>query len=260
MVNKDPLSKEILEEKLAGLLGRLSLEYFDSIDSTNNYLKENHEKLPHFNVAVASDQTAGRGSKGRSFFSPPDTGLYISILLKDGLTAQDAELLTTSAAVAACRALVNAVRCRPQIKWINDIYMENRKVSGILTEGAIKDGKPEYSVVGIGFNVYPPAGGFPEDIKDKAGAVTTFVKEGQRAAIAAGFIKEFHEIFTSKDTDYIDEYKRLNFLPGRQITVVKPGGTKPAKALYVNDKCHLVVEYPDGNREALSFGEVTIKF
>ncbi|MBP5183616.1 MAG: biotin--[acetyl-CoA-carboxylase] ligase, partial [Lachnospiraceae bacterium] len=214
MINNDPITKELLEEKLAGLAGRLSLEYFDTIGSTNNYLKENHDKLPHFHVAVASNQTAGRGSKGRSFFSPGETGVYISILLKDGLTPQDAELLTTSAAVAACRSLVNSLRCRPQIKWINDIYIDNRKVSGILTEGALKDGKPEYSVVGIGFNVYPPNGGFPDDIKDRAGAITKIATKGLRTSIAAGFIKEFHEIFSSKDTDYIDEYKRLNFLPG----------------------------------------------
>ena len=266
MIQNDVLNKEILSKELAGLAGKISFEYFDETNSTNTYLKENADKFPDFHVAIAGSQSSGRGRMGRSFYSPVGTGVYISILLKDNIHATDTEKLTTAAAVAACRAIHGTCGISAKIKWINDIYIDGKKAAGILAEGRIDPVSKayEYSVVGIGINVYEPEGGFPEDIKDVAGAVVrtgTPVKEGLRAKIAAGFIKEFHTILTDsvQNSCYIDEYKELNFIPGIKINVIRNGKTTPAVALGIDKNCHLIVRYETGSLEVLSSGEVSVR-
>ncbi len=266
MLQNDVLNEEILSKELAGLTGKISFEYFDEIGSTNDHLKENAGKFTDFHVAVAGSQTLGRGRMGRSFFSPVGTGVYISILLKDNIRTSDTEKLTTAAAVAACRAIHDSCGVAAKIKWINDIYVDGKKAAGILAEGRIdpvtKDF--EYSVVGIGINVYEPEGGFPDEIKDVAGAVVrtgSNAKDGLRAKIAAGFIKEFHSILTDpiQNSCYIDEYKELNFIPGKRINVIRNGKTTPAVALGIDKNCHLIVRYETGSMEVLSSGEVSVR-
>jgi BirA family biotin operon repressor/biotin-[acetyl-CoA-carboxylase] ligase len=153
----------------------LELDVFDTVDSTNTVcLKRASGGDRRTYAAVAGGQTRGRGRRGRSFFSPDGTGLYMSILLRpSGLSADEAVKFTTIAAVAVSEA-IEAVACKTaSIKWVNDIYVSGRKACGILTEASFnpEDGTLDYAVVGIGINVYEPQGGFPEEIKDRAGAL-----------------------------------------------------------------------------------------
>ena len=112
-------------------------------------------------VILANQQTKGRGRMGREFYSPPDTGLYMSLLLRPGaIPPAQAIHITTMAAVAACLAIDALCPRQPQIKWVNDILLRGKKVCGILTEGSfdLETGKLDDVVLGVGFNVYPPAG------------------------------------------------------------------------------------------------------
>ena len=145
----------------------LDISVFSSVTSTNTILKEMAEQgAKEGTVIIAEEQTAGRGRTGKQFYSPKGTGIYISILLRPDIPAEESLFLTTSAAVATARAIEDVSDKRALIKWVNDIYLEDKKACGILTEGAfnVETGKLDYAIVGIGINVCIPDGGFPDNI------------------------------------------------------------------------------------------------
>ena len=144
------------------------------LDSTNaEALRRAVDGAPEGTVIVAEEQTAGRGRRGRSFFSPAGTGIYLSILVRPALAAERAHLLTCSAAVAVAEAIEACAGVDASIKWVNDVYCRRKKVAGILTEGSfdLEGGVLQHAVVGIGVNVRPPHAGFPAEIAERAGAV-----------------------------------------------------------------------------------------
>lgn len=144
------------------------------LDSTNaEALRRAVDGAPEGTVIVAEEQTAGRGRRGRSFFSPAGTGIYLSILVRPALAAERAHLLTCSAAVAVAEAIEACAGVDASIKWVNDVYCRGKKVAGILTEGSfdLEGGVLQHAVVGIGVNVRPPHAGFPAEIAERAGAV-----------------------------------------------------------------------------------------
>lgn len=288
---KDVLSAEVIREYLSGseLADDLQLDVFDTIGSTNNVCKERAaEGMKNFYVAVAAHQSRGRGRKGRSFLSPDSTGLYISFLLRPvKLKVQDSLRLTTMAAVATAEAIEAATGKEPGIKWVNDLYLNARKVCGILTEGAFAlqsqtgtnhdEVYLDYAVVGIGINVYEPEGGFAEEIKDIAGAVADERKENLRSKIAAELIKRLKFYYedavcdrssfntvggdkTESKPKYVEEYKNRCIVPGLEIEVIKPGqSVRPATAICLDDELRLLVKYANGEEEWLMSGEISTK-
>ena len=136
---------------------------FESLPSTNTYAKENIAVLSLPSLIIANEQTAGRGRRGNSFFSPKDTGLYMTIVFEE---KGNSELLTPIAAVAVCETLEKA-GIDPKIKWVNDIFINGRKVCGILAERCISDGK-SYIILGIGINISTCV--FPDELKN-AGSI-----------------------------------------------------------------------------------------
>ena len=271
----------------------VAMDVFDTIDSTNTVcLSRASSGVSGTYAAIAGCQTRGRGRRGRSFFSPEGTGLYMSILLRpSSLSADQALKYTTIAAVAVSEA-IEAVSCRAaRIKWVNDVYSGGRKVCGILTEASFnpEDGTLDYAVVGIGINVYEPAEGFPEDIRDRAGAIAgplntkaymyneeddttaAVLANGGRSRLAAEILVRFFsylddslspESAPSHDRApvYVDEYKRRCFVTGREIDVIKAGSApQAAYALGIDDECRLRVRYRDGTEETLSSGEISIR-
>ena len=143
------------------ILSRLScdpetvqLHVFDSVTSTNDLLREAAANgAPEFTVYAAKQQTAGKGRQGRAFYSPPQTGLYLSILLKPLLAPADALMLTPLAAVAAADAVERCTGQRVQIKWVNDLLLHGKKICGILIENQLKGDSIKQSIIGIGLNV-----------------------------------------------------------------------------------------------------------
>ncbi|MBQ6315668.1 MAG: biotin--[Mogibacterium sp.] len=271
--DSDVLSYQVLSEKLADKTrdGRIRLEVFDSIDSTNNVCRDKAAlgEKDGF-VAVAANQTQGRGRRGRSFYSPDNTGLYMSILLRpSGFDARQALRFTTMAAVAVSEAIEEISGKPAGIKWVNDIYMNGLKVCGILTEASfdLESGNLDYAVVGIGINVFEPEGGFPEDIRNIAGAVFTGDDSqgaNARASLAAEIIRRFfgyYEGRSSGSADYINKYRARCIVIGRDITVLSAGASPAsAHALDIDDECGLIVRYEDGRTETLRSGEISIRF
>lgn len=244
-------------------LGRI--EIFERVASTNTLLRERAPGLPEFFTVIASEQTGGRGRRGRSFFSPPGTGLYMSMLLRPRLGPDRAGDITTAAAVAVCEAVENTLSLSPSIKWVNDVFLDGKKICGILTEAAETSsdgGIIEAAIVGIGINVYEPDGGFPPGLRDIAGALTAERRAGLRGQLAAAVMESFLRLYidmTRSGGSHIAEYRRRCAVLGRNVTVLSASGNYTAFAYGVDERCHLLVERPDGTREALSSGEISIR-
>ena len=263
-VSTDILSIQGVEKYLNPEHSSIELEILPDIGSTNDYLREKAAQGKGEGYAVvAGAQTRGKGRTGRSFYSPADTGIYLSLLLrpKDCGPAQ-AVKFTTMAAVAACEAIEKVSHRSPQIKWVNDIYIDGKKVSGILTEASVslENGSLEYVLLGIGINVYPPEKGFPQELRETAGSVFQERKSDGKNQLTAGFLNRLMEIYTKEETgEYAEEYRKRSMVLGKRIQILTPEGEKGARALEIDKDCRLLVEYEDGNRELLRAGEIRIR-
>lgn len=263
-VSTDILSIQGVEKYLNPEHSYIELEILPDIGSTNDYLREKAAQGKGEGYAVvAGAQTRGKGRTGRSFYSPADTGIYLSLLLrpKDCRPAQ-AVKFTTMAAVAACEAIENVSHRSPQIKWVNDIYIDGKKVSGILTEASVslENGSLEYVLLGIGINVYPPEKGFPQELRETAGSVFQERKSDGKNQLTAGFLNRLMDIYTKEETgEYAEEYRKRSMVLGKRIQILTPEGEKGARALEIDKDCRLLVEYEDGNRELLRAGEIRIR-
>ena len=220
------------------------------IPSTNTALKEMAAQDASIGTTlIAARQTGGRGRLGRQFHSP-EGGLYLSTLIAPTDTA------TCCAAVAAARAIESLCDAKIDVKWVNDLYLNGRKVAGILAEGVFApDGALTAVVLGIGINV--GVTDFPDELKPIA---TSLGNEGFILAsedVAAAFLGELTNALT--DSTAMDEYRRRNIVLGRPITVMRGGETYPATAEAITDAGHLLVRDENGHTHALSSGEVSVR-
>lgn len=237
----------------------ITIECTDVTVSTNDDIRQKARLgTKEIYVLIADRQTAGKGSKGRSFFSPESTGCYMSLLLRPRLRPEQCTLLTTMAAVAASEAIEKVADKQVSIKWVNDLYFEGRKIAGILTEGAFSDStKIDYAVVGIGINLTEPEGGFPDEIKNIAGALGS---EEIKNELIAEFINNFVSYYNKlPDKEYMKKYESRLFFLGKEVNVIQGECSFSARALGVDDMCGLVVERADGTRITLNSGEISIR-
>lgn len=238
------------------------IETVNEIDSTNDEMKKRAlQGEKEIILLVAESQTKGKGSKGRAFFSPESTGCYMSFLLRPGYSAEECTLLTTMAAAATAESIEAVSGQRAQIKWINDIYIERRKVAGILTEASISKGgrNLDYAVVGIGINIAEPQGGFPAEIKNIAAAVLSDnrgIKNHLIGEVINRFIYYYQNLIKK---EYLNEYRKRLFFLGENITVVEGDKTYTAKAVDIDDMCHLIAKTEAGEIKTLFGGEISIR-
>lgn len=240
----------------------LSFELYDTISSTNTVLKQRGRNgAPHGLVLAATHQTEGRGRMGRQFYSPAETGLYFSLLLRPALKATDSLLITTAAAVAVAQVLEKYTPHKAQIKWVNDIYIDEKKVCGILTEAAVKaDGYLDYAVLGIGINIAQPKNGFPDEINHIAGSLLHSHTEQLHETILTEVLNVFMDMLPNLSARaHIDAYRKRSMLDGTEINVLKNDKCIPATALYVDENLCLAVQYKDGTVEHLYTGDVSIR-
>ena len=247
-------------------LTSLPLTILAETSSTNTLARQAGEAgAPHGTVFAAASQTAGRGRRGRTFCSPDGTGLYFSLLLRPEMEVSCATRITTAAAVALCRALESMGVTDTSVKWVNDIFRGGRKIAGILTEISFTpDAKMRYAVLGVGVNLYPPAGGFPPEIADIAGAAWDQPIESGRARLLAAFLTEFFALYdtlSAAEASHMEEYRRRCFVLGQPITVIPTGGlpSYDAVAEGIDEECRLQIRLPDGRTDTLSTGEVSVR-
>lgn len=233
-------------------------------ESTNLDVREKaNAGAPEGTFVVSNEQTKGRGRRQRSFYSPAKTGLYMSLLLrpKENLMQQTTNI-TTMAAVAMCEAMEKVSGKHAVIKWVNDIFLDGKKLCGILTEASfnMENARVEYAVLGIGTNVYEPEGGFPAELKDVATALFASPQKDAKNRLAAEFLRHFMPYYQdAAGSDYVDAYRKRCFVLGKEIMVLRGTQKREATALDVDEHCHLLVRYNDGEEEVLSSGEISIR-
>lgn len=288
IVNKQYI-EEYLRQEATGVL----IHVEEEVTSTNTILKQLAvQGAPEGTVLIACRQTAGKGRLGRSFYSPEETGIYMSLLLRPNIKAQDSLLITTAAAVATAEAIETVTGVETGIKWVNDIYCHDRKVVGILTEGGLKAGTDHlirdkqstgtdqraeadrlaYAVLGIGVNLWEPTGGFPEEIAKIAGSVLTesfqpdtIEKEKLRCRLAAEVLNQFMKIYPQlTERKFMDAYRKRSFLIGQEVTLIRADHAAnidlpPVRVIDVGDDAQLIVEFPNGSKQEISSGEVSVR-
>lgn len=260
----DILSPQGIRKHLRSGADGLAIEVLAVTESTNTLLRERASAgAPEGTVIVANEQTRGKGRMGRDFYSPADTGVYLSLLLRPkDLATHEAVFITTMAAVAASEAIEAVSGKETRIKWVNDLYIDGKKVAGILTEASLglESGHLDSVVLGIGINAYPPRGGFPNDLRAIAGSVFSKRRSDGKNRLAAEFLNRFIAVYAAmEEREFVDTYRAKSFVIGKEIHVVSATGERNAFALDVDEQCRLVVRYEDGTTEALSSGEIRVR-
>lgn len=236
--------------------------FYESTDSTNQrareYARDNPEKR-ECTVFIADSQTAGRGRRGRKFFSEGGAGIYISFLLYPKERGALATKITALAAVAAARAIERTTGLCAGIKWVNDLYINGKKLAGILAECEMsQSGEISHLVLGMGINVYKTE--LPSEIRDIATSIEEAGVRTEREKLTAELISTLTESLLELDSPEIHkEYKERLVVLGREIKVLKGGESYSARALDVTEDYSLLVELENGTRETLLSGEISTK-
>lgn len=241
-----------------------NIKVYPVLDSTNGEAKRLASTGAGETLVVFSErQTMGRGRLGRSFFSPSGCGIYMSVLfhpMPD--VAENAVYVTTAASVAVCRAIQAVTKEKPEIKWVNDIYVRGRKICGILTE-AVSDpdtGKIGSVIVGIGINCIMPSGGFPEEIRKTAGTLFLGEKRVSRNLLAAQILNELFALYENPENrDWMDEYRRRSCVLDRDVRFLYENQWTNGRATDIDDYGGLVVRLENGNFVTLRTGEITLR-
>lgn len=242
-----------------------TIKFFNVITSTNTVLKELAEKGEKENtILITEHQTAGRGRFKKSFFSPKGCGIYLSYLIKPDINLADSIFITIAAAVSMVRAIDKVFNIKTKIKWVNDIYFDDKKLCGILTEGKIlNENSLEYAIVGVGINFKTPPEGYPDDFAYKTTNLEEILKasvnEEKKWRLAAEFINIFDKVFSDKSYSYVEEYKKASCIIGRNIDILSGEHKGKAFVLDIDEKARLVVK-KGTDTILLDSGDVSISF
>ena len=257
IIERDVLSEEGIRFYLPKDLKELPIEVLKSVSSTNIYAKKCAEERAERMLVLAEEQTEGRGRRGRRFYSPYGTGLYMSLLMKVERSLAQFVPITVAAAVAVTRAVTKLSGKEAKIKWVNDIYLDNKKICGILAEAVsdAKSGMLTAVVVGIGVNVFTE--NYPEDIKDKAGSLLPGALT--RNELAAEITKELLGFSKNLNApELMEEYRRKSMVIGEEIYWMEKEIRKEGRAIGINESGNLIVETKEG-KVILSAGEISVR-
>lgn len=252
--NTKILDKEYIENNISK-----KIEIFDEIDSTNNYLKKlAKDKFQNNILVIANYQTNGRGRLGRTFISDKSSGIYMSLLVRPNISINDAKKITCLTAVAINNAINELTNLNSKIKWVNDIYINNKKVCGILTEAqtSIEEGTIDYVIIGIGINVYKRE--FDDSIKNIA---TSLEHEGviiSRNDLIIKIVNNIDTYLNDFTNDiYMNEYQNSSCIVGKEVELNIRGDIFKATVLKINDEGELVVRTYDNKELTVYSGEIT---
>ena len=263
-MGRDDLNREAVLRELNGRVPNIDLLVYDEVTSTNTVLKEMaREGAPEWRVVLANRQSGGRGRKGRVFVSPGDTGIYVSMLIKPDLPPERASFLTTAAAVSVCESVNRICKVECGIKWVNDVFCNDRKICGILTESdtCYETGALNWVIVGIGVNILPPTEKIPDELSNIFSTVYQETPDYPvRNQLAAEVIASMAKYASGSPEDYLQYYRKHCFILGREVQIITGDKVRFAKALDVDENIHLHVQYTDtGETDELFAGEVSIR-
>lgn len=255
----------LAEEGIRPLLRQpeVYLKLYQETDSTNRAAKQAAiaGEAGHGSVILACGQSCGRGRRGRSFYSPSQAGLYLSVILQPQGNLRESLLLTTEAAVAVYKAIRKVTGIELDIKWVNDLYYKGKKVCGILTE-AITDfesGEIQYAVVGIGLNLYEEEDGYPPELREIAGGLYRNQREAEgvnRNRLAAEIVNFLLD--ETRELKLLPEYLDRNMIPGHRIQILDGQQSRSAYAVAICQDGRLKVREEDGSETLLAYGEISV--
>lgn len=261
-LSSDVLSSEGIRPFLKDEFNEIPITVYKTINSTNTEAKIlSMNNAAHGTVILSEEQTQGRGRMGRNFYSPAESGIYMSIILKPNLNIADSVLITTATAVAVCLAIDKFTDFESKIKWVNDIFINDKKVCGILTEAVtdIESGTINSVIVGIGVNVKTEF--FPTEIKEVAGSIfnsneDTFVRNQLAAEIINNVLLICNKL---EDRSFLDVYKERSMIIGERIRYLKNNQWFEGYAEDIDEFGGLVVFHDDGHKEILHSGEISVR-
>ena len=237
--------------------------YYDVTDSTNIRAKELAEEgHPSGTLVVADRQEAGRGRRGRSWDSPPGTGIFMTLLLKPDMNPNHASMLTLVAAMAVARAISKCANTEALIKWPNDIVIGGKKICGILTEMSAQFDFINHIVIGIGINVHNEH--FPEEIAETAGSILLQTgKRIRRAELIEQILEQFEHYYaifmeTEDLSGLVKEYNFILVNMNKSVRVLDPKEPFEGKAMGITKKGELIVDTWE-SRKMVSSGEVSVR-
>ncbi len=261
------IQQEVLydKEKLRSLLPTIPIHLFDTIDSTNRYAKQlASEGCATPSLVLAHSQSGGRGRLGREFSSPKG-GIYLSLVLDPPSSVELASLITSAAAVAAARAIQEVCSISCGIKWVNDLFLDGRKVGGILTEGVlnVESGTLTSVVVGIGINFSTAHQAYPANLRP---LVSSLYKNSSQVPTGVDASTLVAHLVTTligyskalSEREFLPEYRSRSMVLGRNILISAQKRQRKALAVAIDEDAHLVVETEEGMREVLNSGEISI--
>lgn len=227
-----------------------------SVDSTNTYAKKSAaDGAENGTAVIAERQTAGRGRRGNSFYSPDKAGLYMSVIFRKSQFGENPDLFTVCAGCSVCAAIEKLTDKKPLIKWVNDVYLNDKKICGILSEATtdIESGTVDSVVVGIGINLKNED--FPEEIQHKAGTLGTNLS---RSRVAAEVITQLYRCLKRSREENLKDYKAHSLVLGKEVRFIQNGVERSGEAVDIDDKGQLVVVTDEG-RELLNSGEISVR-
>lgn len=251
---------EIMKWTTSAAIGR-RLEVHGQLDSTNIRAKQlAAQGAPHGYLVCADSQVSGRGRYGRSFFSPKHSGVYISYVLRPTLPAERAVMITSMAAVAVARAIEKLCDADVKIKWVNDLYVNDRKVCGILCEASLdfESGMLEYAVLGIGVNVARMD--FPDFLQNIATSLENECGQSiPRSRLIAEISNELDALYGQLPSGaFMDESRRRSNVIGRDVIVLRGEERYPAHVLDIDAQGRLVIR-TDAGVSRVGTGEISVR-
>lgn len=231
----------------------------DETDSTNNYAKNlASQGAESGTVVIAESQNSGRGRLGRTFVSPKEKGLYMSVIVRPDFSLEFSPLITSAVSVAVAESVEQLADCHTQIKWVNDVYINNRKICGILTEASLglEYNSLDYAVIGIGINV------LSHDFGELNSTVTSVQQETGKKISRSKLCETVLDNISMRMSGitkkaHLSEYRRREMLTGNMISANIGSEKVNGKALCVDDNANLIVQTDSGIRTLVS-GEANL--
>ena len=268
--NNDVLSEQQITQELIQQHHPIdwNIQTMESTTSTNDLAKlyaNQNSTTPA--IFISEEQTAGRGRLGRKFVSPSKTGLYISLCLFPTIALEDLSLITCATAAACVETLEELTGKSLNIKWVNDLFYQDKKVGGILTEviSDFESQQVQALIVGMGINLIDSPQSFPEELHSIVGSIFPSKTEYDNSSFNRNhFIAQFLEKWTFyyqnlSKRDFIESYKEHSNVIGKFVNIFEGNQTYSAYAKDIDENGHLIIEKEDNSLHTLSYGEISIR-
>jgi len=248
------LSEQEIKNYLNIKYKNISIKIFDTISSTNDYAKQavSQKQIKDTTLIITNSQTAGRGRFDRNFFSPAQTGIYMTFVLFPKKTINDILLITIISAISVVTAVKKLTGINLNIKWVNDILLNNKKIAGILTETVLnsKTNTVESLITGIGINVTTEK--FPDELKNIAASLNVNIS---RNKLIAEIMNIFFDLYNGNEKiNLMDLYKKY-LIANKKVIYYIDGKKFTGKIESINNNGNLIIN--SNNKQAiLNSGEI----